>query len=453
MTIRSGMTSSTPDRIFIDAGAVYINYGLADQHLLGATRGGNEFNLNRVIKNIEADGLKGAVRGMKRVTEVNPQITANLLELTVANLVAAIAGATQTDQISINVEHVGIGAGAAAKEFSLEHGFNVDVAGSPEEANIVENSEKIYVEDATDGKMILQKRSKKYASRFVGANRVNNKGFDTALGDWKVGTGDNTKELETEGQSGNCLKYKGAAGSELEFLKLLGTDGTVISNLVNGEHYRFQFAITKKTDGVWTAGDITVKCNEGTVVVTDTGTATFEKWVMYVIEFTAVGDSANIKFSVASGNGGPAAADICYIDSLELEKVDYPSADEIIAGQIGYVMNWVEGKVYFAIGPTASFDIIASYTYVPKTASTAVDTTITGGEIADTDYMDNVAIVGNISGKTNPIICIVRNALADAGFSISTAPRDEAVPVIVFTGHYDAGDMDKEPWEIRYPKT
>ncbi|GAH20765.1 unnamed protein product, partial [marine sediment metagenome] len=70
----------------------------------------------------------------------------------------------------------------------------------------------------------------------------------------------------------------------------------------------------------------------------------------------------------------------------------------------------------------------------------------------DEDYIDNVALVGTISGKGDDVICIVKNALADAGFSLSTAPRDEAVPVIVFTGHYLPAYPDTEPWEIRYPR-
>ncbi|GAH36258.1 unnamed protein product, partial [marine sediment metagenome] len=390
---------------------------------------------NRVIKNIEADGLKGAVRGMKRVTEVNPQITANLIELNVKNLIAAIAGAEQSDQINIGVEHVKTADGSE-KEFPLDHGFTVD------EGTIVENSEKIYLEDE-DGEMVLQTRSKKYASRFIGDDRVNNKGFDTGLGTWALGGDKGTKEPVTDGQSGNCLKYTGAEDAPEEFLKLLEVGGTVLTSLVDGEHYRLQIAITKKDPGVWAAGDITVKCNAGEIIITP-ATA----WVMYVIEFTASGTSADIKLSV-SASPGIAASDVCYIDSLELEKVDEQTA----TGQVGYVMNWVEGLIYFATAPTEFYDVIASYTYIPKTASDAVDTTITGGEISDSDYIENVAIVGNVSGKNLPIICIIKNALADAGFSISTAPRDEAVPVIVFTGHYDPDDLDSEPWEIRYPKT
>jgi len=439
MTVRSGITAKTPESIFIDAGAVYLNYGLADQRLLGATRGGNEFNLNRVIKNIEADGLKGAVKGMKRVTEVNPQITANLIELNVKNLVAAIAGANQTDQVNINVEHVGIGDVGGTKEFSLLHGFTTDAS-----KYIVENSEKIYVQKthATTGPMLLQTRSKKYASRFVGTKATDNKEFNDTIGNWAV-SGTGAIAIDTDGQSGNCMKFTAAADSSEEFLKLLGADGLVLTNLVDGEHYRFQIALKK---GVWAAasGKVTVTCNNLSEEITLADPAA---WVMHVFEFTASGTSANIVLSATGPT--PTTNDILYIDSLELEKVDTPAGN----GQIGYVMNWVEGKVYFVTAPTEGFDIVASYTYVPSTASDAKDTTITGGEIEDTDYIANVAIVGNVSGKTYPIICIVNNALADAGFSISTAPRDEAVPVIIFTGHYDPDDLDTEPWEIRYPKT
>ncbi len=435
MTIRSGITSKTPDSIFIDAGAVYLNYGLADQRLLGATRGGNTFNLNRVIKNIEADGLKGAVKGMKRVTEVNPQITANLIELSVANLVAAIAGAKQEDQIDVNVEHVGANESNGVKEFALDHG------------SVIENSEKVYVQISADGAMVLQTRSKKYPSRFVGAKAAENKQFETGTGTWATG-GTGQLAMKTDGQSGNCLEYTPGTDVNADFLKVLGADGSVITNLVKDQYYRIQIAV--KASATWDGKTMTVTCggNDTNLAIADPATPP-DTWVVYVAIFQAGSSAeADIKLTATATPTGPTAG-LLFIDSVELEKVDTPAGN----GQIGYVMNWVEGKVYFAGAPTNECDIIANYTYVPTTASDAKDTTITGGEIEDTDYIANVAIVGNVSGKTYPIICIVKNALADAGFSISTAPRDEAVPVIIFTGHYDAGDLDTEPWEIRYPKT
>ena len=131
VVIRSGVSADTPGRIVIDAGAVYLNYGLSNQRLLGATRGGNEFTPGRVSKPIEVDGPKGRVIGFDRITEVNPQIIANLIELSVENLIACIAGANQSDRGYIVNEWVAVG-DAAKVEFDLNQN------------DVVENSEKVY---------------------------------------------------------------------------------------------------------------------------------------------------------------------------------------------------------------------------------------------------------------------------------------------------------------------
>jgi len=440
MTVRTGISSSTPDRIIIDAGAVYLNYGLATQRLLGATRGGNEFNLNRVTKNIEADGLKGAVKGMKRVTEVNPQITANLLELSIENLIAAIAGANQSDRGYIELEYI---AGLAQAEFDLDQN------------DIIENSEKVYVQRPKDGTgtglMVLQNRSKKYISRFVGDNKVNNKGFDTGIGDWEQDAYYDAPVIATGGYPGNCLKFTGkdtSTGKET-FLSLPGSNGAILTNLVKDEYYRLQIAV--KMD-VWAGGAVTLACDNGSKAITPT-----TSWVVYVITFKATGTDATITLTAGTA---PVATDIIYIDSLELEKVDYPTAAQIELGQVGYVVKLdggdkapddgvAKGSIVFMSNLTTNDEVNVGYTY--ELAAPGDHTTITGGEIGDTDYIDNVAIVGNVSGKAKPVICMVKNALADAGFSLATAPRDEAVPAIVFTGHYDPSDLDTEPWEVRWP--
>lgn len=444
MTVKTGISSETPDRIIIDAGAVYLNYGQANERLLGATRGGNEFNLNRVTKNIEADGLKGAVKGMKRVTEVNPQITANLLELSVENLIAAIAGAEQSDRASIDLEHIQADDSDPA-EFDLAQN------------DVIENSERVYLKQpnhATVKTLVLQKRSKKYASRFVGANRVNNKGFDTGIGDWEQDAEYEDPVIATEGYPENCLKFTGIAGStQKTFLSLPGTNGGVLTNLVLNEYYRLQIAV--KRGGAWAGGTITVACGDGSKA----GITLTTDWVVYTIVFKATA-ATDPTIALTVLTTAPVETDIMYIDSLELEKVDYPTTDEIALGQVGYVMKWKGGDkvadgakasvIFMKVLHATDDEIVLSYTY--ELAAAGDHTTIkVEREIALSDYITNVAIVGNVSGKTYPVICIVKNALADAGFSIATAPRDEAVPSIVFTGHYDPSKLDEEPWEIRWP--
>lgn len=445
MTIKTGITSSTPDRIIIDAGAVYLNYGLGNQRLLGATRGGNEFNLNRVTKNIEADGLKGAVKGMKRVTEVNPQITANLLELSVENLIAAIAGAEQSDRGYIELEHIP-GTTDVPAEFKFAQN------------KVIENSERIYLKKGAAGPLVLQTRSKKYVSRFVGANKVDNKGFDAVIGDWTRDIYYDVPVIATGGYPGNCLKFTGKDTStgKLPFLTLPGKNGAVLTNLVKDEYYRLQIAVKIAGAGDWTSAvDVTVTVAGGDTAEgalkgsIDSITPTTD-WVVYAIVFKAIGPDATITLT---STNAPVSTDILLIDSLELERVDVPAGDS----QVGYVMKLDGGSktadgakaaVIFMAALTADDEIVVSYTYAKASPD---HTTITGGEIGDTDYIDNVAIVGNVSGKDKPVICMVKNALADAGFSLATAPRDEAVPAIVFTGHYDPSYIDKEPWEIRWP--
>jgi len=491
MTIKSGLSAKTPERIFVDAGAVYINYGLSTQELLGATRGGNEFNLNREIRDIEVDGVRGSVKGLRRRTVCRPQITCNLIELSLGNLIKAIAGANQAAsdrQVIIEGEYVGPGDDKAIKE--LDHN------------SIVENSEKVFL----DG--VLQTRSKKYNSRFVGDNAADNKNFVEDTGDWAKGHENDAIELEANGYSGNCMKF--TAGDDVEitkFLNLPGGNGAQLTNLVKGQYYKLRVALKR---GAAFTPTITIACDDGNKPLIAPTTS----WVVHVIEFIAGGTDASISLT---GSAAPTADEVLYVSYLELERVDG-----------AYVMNWETGEIVFAEVdiPVAGEHITASYTYAMKktltdvefsqsgttddvlgtyvghglvtgtvitvsgctnayanavwritvisadtftldTASwtlfTGVDVTgdvvvevthdvITGGDIEDEDYIDNVALVGTISGKARDVICIVKNALADAGFSLATAPRDEAVPAIVFTGHYDPADPETEPWEVRYPR-
>ncbi len=105
MTVqRHGVTSNTPNRILIDAGAVYFkatdDWTVASPGtLLGATKGGNTFEVNRTIKRMDPDGAKGPVRGFRRIEEVVAILTANLIEITEANLLMALPGSSAASHV------------------------------------------------------------------------------------------------------------------------------------------------------------------------------------------------------------------------------------------------------------------------------------------------------------------------------------------------------------------
>jgi hypothetical protein len=89
--------TETVKNLILDAGVVYVNYGLADERILGATQGGNTFVVEREIKEIEVDGAKGKVKGLRRIITENAMLTTNLREMSASNIKLALAGSTSTD--------------------------------------------------------------------------------------------------------------------------------------------------------------------------------------------------------------------------------------------------------------------------------------------------------------------------------------------------------------------
>lgn len=83
---------------------------------------------------------------------------------------------------------------------------------------------------------------------------------------------------------------------------------------------------------------------------------------------------------------------------------------------------------------------------------------ITGGQITDQHYFDNIALVAR-TGSGKPVIFVIENALADGSLSISFADQDEANPSVTFAAHFDPADLEDVddlfenlPFKIYYPK-
>ncbi len=83
---------------------------------------------------------------------------------------------------------------------------------------------------------------------------------------------------------------------------------------------------------------------------------------------------------------------------------------------------------------------------------------ITGGQITDESYFDNLALVAR-TGSGKPVIFVIENALADGNLSLSFADQDEANPSITFQAHFDPADLESAedlfenlPFKIYYPK-
>lgn len=94
-----GVTAETPQRMLLDAGAIYKNLTFDDLtgdftgELLGATSGGNEFVVEIEQRAPEIDGVKSRIRGLKFVNSHEAHLVVNLKELTAENVKNAIGPA------------------------------------------------------------------------------------------------------------------------------------------------------------------------------------------------------------------------------------------------------------------------------------------------------------------------------------------------------------------------
>ena len=90
MKTYSGFTQNTAKHLQLDAGAFFINYNVnTDTYdaavsagkLLGATRGGGQFNAVPNIRQIQVDGIKGKAKGLEALDSWDVNIQATVLEL------------------------------------------------------------------------------------------------------------------------------------------------------------------------------------------------------------------------------------------------------------------------------------------------------------------------------------------------------------------------------------
>lgn len=92
-----GVNANTPSRMIFDAGAVYRNYGETDEQLIGATRGGCTFTVERDDREIEVDGVPGPVMGLRRTIRLTARIEVTFVELSLQTWVDLTRGTVTSD--------------------------------------------------------------------------------------------------------------------------------------------------------------------------------------------------------------------------------------------------------------------------------------------------------------------------------------------------------------------
>jgi len=97
VTIRTGINTETEKRLVLDAGAIYRNRGETDEELIGATRGGATFTVEREDRDIEVDGARGPVKGLKRTITHTARLEVTLIEVSEQTFLDLTRGTSSSD--------------------------------------------------------------------------------------------------------------------------------------------------------------------------------------------------------------------------------------------------------------------------------------------------------------------------------------------------------------------
>lgn len=93
----------------------------------------------------------------------------------------------------------------------------------------------------------------------------------------------------------------------------------------------------------------------------------------------------------------------------------------------------------------------SSSAYTATAAAVSYTKVVASSELADSNYINNVTWIGRISGSQNPIIIVIKNALATNGLTLTVADKTEGVIPVTLTAHYTISDLETPPFEIYYP--
>lgn len=92
MSVNTRLTKNPKD-ILLGEGVFYIN-----EVPIGLTRGGGQFVVEREIRQIEADGDRGIIKGRSVIDKVVPKLTINALEVIGENLTKMYSGIQVADE-------------------------------------------------------------------------------------------------------------------------------------------------------------------------------------------------------------------------------------------------------------------------------------------------------------------------------------------------------------------
>lgn len=125
---KNGITTETLKNVLIDDAVIYINYGeTTGEKILSATKGGVKFLVNREYRDIEVDGARGVIKGLRRIIKESASIEGSLLEVKLATIQAMLPGTSTANYPTATPTHDEISSTGQIKE--TDYFKNIAVVG------------------------------------------------------------------------------------------------------------------------------------------------------------------------------------------------------------------------------------------------------------------------------------------------------------------------------------
>lgn len=93
MSTVTNLTTKQLEKVQIDEGLVFIDYGLSTERKLAPTRGGGEFTVTQTMRDIEFDGRCGKTKGTQVIESEEAKLKVTTLGMSQDNLTLAVPGA------------------------------------------------------------------------------------------------------------------------------------------------------------------------------------------------------------------------------------------------------------------------------------------------------------------------------------------------------------------------
>lgn len=110
--------------------------------------------------------------------------------------------------------------------------------------------------------------------------------------------------------------------------------------------------------------------------------------------------------------------------------------------------TWLE--LTFGTATPRDVDPVTGEVEVAATTGSHVEI-IPSNDITLSNYLKNVALVGDVMNSSVPVIIKILNALTSGEWSITTDDQDEGTLSVTYTGTYDPAAMNTPPYQILWP--